>query len=468
MGIAQRPDLRELIREWHRPRGPVHRGRELRIGGRPVVDQTLCELGNLPGRARVFGAPHTGAVPFATPAGPQQTCGRVTDDVVDGPAVAEWPVDGPALPVAAGGYQESTLRRADKYGNPALAHRHCSLLLHHATYCSTRIESAYFSTAPNSSPSSLRRIKLLAAETRASSLKSSEIKALHETFRIAQAGGGAHRNRVGDLRKVVCGQFNRKRADVLRKPFFLLGAWDRHDVFSLGKKPGQGELAKRTVPFLGDLFDAADQRQVVIDVFRREARVPPPRVAVGHAGRIVDHAGQQATSQRGISHKADLERTRRAQRLLGLGAIQQRELVLHDRNLVHGVSTVNGLGPSLAEAQSADLALFDQPGHRADGVFDRNGRIDAMLVVQIDDLDAQPLETGLARADDIFGTAIGDLAAAAADIAELGRQDHFGATPLDGLADEFLVMAGPIGVRRIEQRYAPIQRLANKGNSRLV
>ena len=88
-----------------------------------------------------------------------------------------------------------------------------------------------------------------------------------------------------------------------------------------------------------------------------------------------------------------------------------------------------------------------------------------MLVVQIDDLDTQPLETGLARADDIFGTAIGDLAVASADVAELGRQDHFGAAPLDGLADEFLVMAGPIGVRRIEQRYAPIQRLANKGNS---
>src|SRR5580700_4670888 len=118
--------------------------------------------------------------------------------------------------------------------------------------------------------------------------------------------------------------------------------------------------------------------------------------------------------------------------------------------VVHGVSPANSFRPSLAEAQSADLALFDQPGHGADGVFDRNGRIDAMLVVQIDDLDAQPLETGLARADDIFGTAIGDLAAASADVAELGRQNHFGATPLDGLADEFFVLAGPIGVRRVE------------------
>jgi hypothetical protein len=62
-------------------------------------------------------------VPFAAATGPQQTRGRVTDDVIDGPAIAEWPLDRPALPVTAAGYQEGTLRRSDKYRDPILVHR---------------------------------------------------------------------------------------------------------------------------------------------------------------------------------------------------------------------------------------------------------------------------------------------------------------------------------------------------------
>jgi hypothetical protein len=80
VGIAQRPDLRELIRERQRSVGSVHHGGKLRIFGRPVVDETLCELGHLPSLTRVFRAPHAGAVPFAAATGPQQTRGRVTDD----------------------------------------------------------------------------------------------------------------------------------------------------------------------------------------------------------------------------------------------------------------------------------------------------------------------------------------------------------------------------------------------------
>jgi hypothetical protein len=47
----------------------------------------------------------------------------VTDDVIDGPAIAEWPLDCPALPATAAGYQEGTLRCSDKYRDPALVHR---------------------------------------------------------------------------------------------------------------------------------------------------------------------------------------------------------------------------------------------------------------------------------------------------------------------------------------------------------
>jgi hypothetical protein len=102
--------------------GPIHRRCELRFAGRPVVDLSLCELCNFPGGTQVFGAPDSGAVPFATPTGPQQSRGSVTYDVIDRPAIAEWPCKFPTLPVAPAGQEKSTLRRADKYRDPRLAH----------------------------------------------------------------------------------------------------------------------------------------------------------------------------------------------------------------------------------------------------------------------------------------------------------------------------------------------------------
>ncbi len=40
----------------------------------------------------------------------------------------------------------------------------------------------------------------------------------------------------------------------------------------------------------------------------------------------------------------------------------------------------------------ADLAGSDELGHRADGLLDRNGLVDPVLVVEVDVVDAQPLE----------------------------------------------------------------------------
>src|SRR4029434_8731156 len=104
--MAQRPYLRKLICERQRVISPVHRGGELRFVGRPVVDLTLCELCNFPSRTQVFRVPHTSAVPLATPTGPQQPRGRGTYDVIDEPAITQWPLHFPALPAADAPHQE--------------------------------------------------------------------------------------------------------------------------------------------------------------------------------------------------------------------------------------------------------------------------------------------------------------------------------------------------------------------------
>ena len=126
MGVAKRPDLRKLICKMQRLFGPVHHCGELRIVRCPLIDLSFCELCNVPGCSQVFRAPHTRSVEIATPTRPQQPRGRITDDVIDGPAVAERPLNCPVLPIAFARYQEGTLRRADKYRDPVLTHRHRS------------------------------------------------------------------------------------------------------------------------------------------------------------------------------------------------------------------------------------------------------------------------------------------------------------------------------------------------------
>ena len=64
---------------------------------------------------------------------------------------------------------------------------------------------------------------------------------------------------------------------------------------------------------------------------------------------------------------------------------------------MHLVRAANGLGRRLGQAEMAHLALAHEVRHRADRLFDRHLRIDAMLIIQIDDIDPEPLQRRVAR-----------------------------------------------------------------------
>jgi hypothetical protein len=61
----------------------------------------------------------------------------------------------------------------------------------------------------------------------------------------------------------------------------------------------------------------------------------------------------------------------------------------------------------------ADLAFFHQLGQRAGGVLDRGGRVDTVLVVQVDVVGAQPPEGPFSRGADVRRAAVQDAGAAA-------------------------------------------------------
>ena len=108
----------------------------------------------------------------------------------------------------------------------------------------------------------------------------------------------------------------------------------------------------------------------------------------------------------------------------------------------------------------ADLARRDQLRHRADRFLDRRRRVDAVLVVEVDVIDSQPLQRGLAGGVDVLGAAVdraprrlarGDLDA------ELGGEKDLLAPARDRGADKHLIGVGAVHVRGVEERAAEVQ-----------
>jgi hypothetical protein len=158
-------------------------------------------------------------------------------------------------------------------------------------------------------------------------------------------------------------------------------------------------------------------------------------------------------AQWGVGDKADAQRPQQRQdRRLGVTG-PQGVLRLQGGDPVDGVGAADGVHPRLGQADVADLALGDQLGQGADGVLDRGVGVDAVLVVQVDVVGAEPPQGAVDRGADV-GRAAVEVAGAAAgvgDHAELGRHHDLVAAAVDGAAEEFLVGVGPVDLGGVEQ-----------------
>src|SRR6266849_4432826 len=97
--------------------------------------------------------------------------------------------------------------------------------------------------------------------------------------------------------------------------------------------------------------------------------------------------------------------------------------------------------PRLAQPEKAYLALFDEPRHRTHGLLDRHRRIDPVLIIEIDDIDPEPLQARLAGLGDIGGAAVDAVGPArAAGLTEFGGDHDAVAPALKCAAEQFLVL----------------------------
>src|SRR5258708_26372353 len=129
---------------------------------------------------------------------------------------------------------------------------------------------------------------------------------------------------------------------------------------------------------------------------------------------------------------------------------------------MNAVGAANGFRARLAETEKAGLAVRDQPGHGADRLFDRHGWIDAVLIIQIDHLDAEALQAGLAGSDHVLRPPVGYFAPAAAEIAELGRHEYLGTAPREGLADNRFILPEPIHIAGVEEPHPTLDSVTNE------
>jgi hypothetical protein len=125
---------------------------------------------------------------------------------------------------------------------------------------------------------------------------------------------------------------------------------------------------------------------------------------------------------------------------------------------VDGVGAADGVDPGLRQADVANLALLDQLGEGAHGVLDRRVRVDAVLVVQVDVVGAEPSQRALDSDADVGGAAVEGPRAPAVvrDQAELGGQHHLVAAALERLADQPLVDVGTVDLGGVDERDAQV------------
>src|SRR5437762_1006 len=97
----------------------------------------------------------------------------------------------------------------------------------------------------------------------------SDIHARH--VRVAVACGNSLRRGGGDLGEVVFRQLDVDGGGVFFEMRDLAAAGDGDDVGPLGEEPGEGELGGGDALFFGDLLDAFDEVEVLLEVVAGEA-----------------------------------------------------------------------------------------------------------------------------------------------------------------------------------------------------
>ena len=238
------------------------------------------------------------------------------------------------------------------------------------------------------------------------------------------------------------------------------GAGDRDDQLGLGKQPRDRDLRRRCAPAIGDRSDPVDDHLVRPYRLLGEPRERGAEVVrVGRGGR--HRSGEEPASEGRIGdERGAVRRAPRHDVVQTLGE-PQRELRLHARNRVDRVGERQLVDVGLGQAERANLPRSDQLGHGSPRLFERDGGIDPMELIQVDHVGLEPAQGSVDRLADVFRAGVvvkGIAAVGTGHQAGLGRQHRSGAASPERTADQLLVRERTVDVGRVQQDRPQIQR----------
>ena len=233
------------------------------------------------------------------------------------------------------------------------------------------------------------------------------------------------------------------------------------DVVPARQDPRDRGLGDGGAPLPGDAAQRLDQRQVAVEVLALEAGGERAEVAPRQCALAAPVAAQQAPRQHSVGRDADAQLAADREDLVLDAPRQQRVLDLQVGDGVDGGGPPDRLGADLGQPDVAHVARLDHLGDRADGLLDRDGRIESRRPVDVDVVRAQAAQgvreevlDGLRSGVDAEPRPLG-----VAQRAELDAEEHVVAPPVaQGARDQQLVPARAVEVAGVEQGDAGIDR----------
>src|SRR3954452_21746028 len=128
--------------------------------------------------------------------------------------------------------------------------------------------------------------------------------------------------------------------------------------------------------------------------------------------------------------------------------------------------SAGGLGRSFRPSEVTNFARLHELRHGAHGIFDGCFSIDAVLIVEVDHLDAEPLQRRIARAANVLGPAVDaeKLTVFGPHVAKFGGQENPRPAGAYRTAAEPLVREGAVDVCGVQELDSDIDRPVNGGN----
>src|ERR1700740_1710282 len=211
-----------------------------------------------------------------------------------------------------------------------------------------------------------------------------------------------------DVFKVAFAQADFERAHVLFEVTKALCAWNGYEFFSLGQDPGECQLRRRNALFAGQLFHCRGELQVGLQRILSETRL----IRAAPIGRVeiiqfLNGAGQEPAAERAVRNKRDAQFAASRQHAVRFYITRpKRVLALQGRHRMDFRGAPKRFRPGFRQADRSDLARRNELGHGTNRFLDRNIRINAMLIIEVNRFDAQALKARVASAANIRGRTI--------------------------------------------------------------